>query len=590
MYNDHFGLKQAPFRITPDTRLFFSGGGRGDILDALVYAITSGEGIVKVVGEVGSGKTMLCRMLEERLPEQVEIVYLANPSLTPDDILQAIALEMNLEVPANANRLQVMHALQHRLVEKHANNHQVVVFIEEAQSMPIETLEEIRLLTNLETNREKLLQIVLFGQPELDDNLDNPNIRQLRERITHSFHLQPFTRQELRDYVNYRMRAAGYRGPDVFRAGAYQSLARASEGLTRRINILADKALLAAFADDRHNVDRKHVRQAVVDSRFARRRKLAPEIMMGLGIVMVIGAAVWTVFGPARSPIEPNARPELAVLDRIQPAPSAPDAPIRVAAGVKPDAPVPESSGDDAGDGVEPAPAGLRSEAAGSGNQPPGIAGVESVEMTGDSETRQVKTMASEPRQPADEPVSETEKAIAAGASAKAEPGATPPAVSASASAGADGPAASPPDAKTPVPESEPAGRAVTAPEQAPVAAAASRAGDDPRPQALLEQRLQATRDWLRETNADNFSIQLLLTTRSQRRNLEDFLKRQARPDGLGHLYVYETIINNRPYLGVLYGDFATIGAAREALEGLPPRLKRFEPFIRNVRDISSLG
>jgi hypothetical protein len=149
MYLDHFGLERPPFKITPDPRLFFSGGKRGSVLDALVYAITTGEGIVKVVGEVGSGKTMLCRMLETRLPANVEIVYIANPSLSPANILQVVAFELNLQT-READRLQAMQTLQNWLLEQHADGRQVVVFIEEAQGMPLETLEEIRLLSNLE--------------------------------------------------------------------------------------------------------------------------------------------------------------------------------------------------------------------------------------------------------------------------------------------------------------------------------------------------------------------------------------------------------------------------------------------------------
>ena len=187
MYYTFFGLQQPPFRITPDTEFFFEGGNRGAILEALIYAITQGEGIVKVTGEVGSGKTMLCRVLQPRLRHSVEIVYLANPSVSPEEILHAIAFELQLPVPREAARLEVMHALQQFLLQRHAENRQVVVFVEESQGMPIATLEEIRLLSNLETERHKLLQIVLFGQPELDENLRQNNIRQLRERITHSF-------------------------------------------------------------------------------------------------------------------------------------------------------------------------------------------------------------------------------------------------------------------------------------------------------------------------------------------------------------------------------------------------------------------
>ena len=193
MYYSHFGLNQAPFKITPNTGFFFSGGNRGPILEALIYAITHGEGIIKVTGEVGSGKTMLCHMLPMRLPAHIETVYIANPSVSPEEILHAIAFELQLPVERGAQRLEVMQAMHDFLLKRYAEGKRVVVFVEESQSMPIATLEEIRLLSNLETSNDKLLQIVLFGQPELDDNLRQPNIRQLRERITHSFRLEPLT-------------------------------------------------------------------------------------------------------------------------------------------------------------------------------------------------------------------------------------------------------------------------------------------------------------------------------------------------------------------------------------------------------------
>jgi type II secretory pathway predicted ATPase ExeA len=266
MYYEYFGLKRPPFKITPNTNLFYEGGKRGLILDALVYAIKQGEGIIKVVGEVGSGKTMLCRMLETRLPKYIEIVYLANPRLSPDMVLHAIALEMQLPITPDSNRLQVMQALHTALLEKHAYNQQVVVFIEEAQSMALDTLEEIRLLSNLETAHNKLLQIVLFGQPELDNNLSAIHIRQLKERITHSFYLTPLTRREIGYYLDFRMRAMGYRGPPIFSKQALRVLTHVSKGLIRRINILADKSLLAAFAENTHQVRAKHICLAARDS------------------------------------------------------------------------------------------------------------------------------------------------------------------------------------------------------------------------------------------------------------------------------------------------------------------------------------
>jgi len=272
MYYDYFGLKQPPFRITPDTSLFYPGGDRGAVLDALVYAILNGEGMVKVVGEVGSGKTMLCRMLEKELPDKVEVVYLANPSLSPENILQAIAFELKLPVQPDTARLQVMHNLHEYLLERHAENRQVVVFVEEAQAMPVATQEEIRLLSNLETQQSKLLQIALFGQPELDVLLANPEIRQLKERITYSFQLNPFVSEHIRDYVNTRLRASGYRAGEVFNQAAIRKIEHYSRGLLRRVNILADKSLLAAYAGNTNEVTAKHVEQAAQDSEFVMRK------------------------------------------------------------------------------------------------------------------------------------------------------------------------------------------------------------------------------------------------------------------------------------------------------------------------------
>ena len=268
MYYAHFGLKQPPFKITPNTEFFFSGGNRGPVLEALLYAINSGEGIIKVVGEVGSGKTMLCRMLQTLLPVKVESIYLANPSVAPEDVLHAIAFELQLKLPKNADRLQVMQALQSYLLNRHAEGKQVVIFVEEAQGMPLATLEEIRLLSNLETKSDKLLQIVLFGQPELDVNLNQPHIRQLRERITHSFNLGPLSEADIGEYLIFRLRAAGYFGPHLFMPSAIRSLSRAAEGLVRRVNILADKALLAAFSENVYQVTPRHVMAAISDSEF----------------------------------------------------------------------------------------------------------------------------------------------------------------------------------------------------------------------------------------------------------------------------------------------------------------------------------
>ena len=285
MYQQHFGLDRPPFKITPDTSLFFEGNQRGAALDALLYAIHSGEGIIKVVGEVGSGKTMLCRMLEVRLSDEVDVIYIANPSLSPDNILHVIAHELHLDVNNEMSKVDVMQQIQAHLLKKHASNRQVVLFVEEAQSMPIETLEEIRLLSNLETEQNKLLQMVLFGQPELDEKLSQPHIRQLKERITHSFNLSPFPPDDTLCYLNFRLRAVGYTGPDVFNKKTAGVVKKYSAGLTRRINILADKSMLAAYSEGSHTVTSSHVKSAAQDSEFKKSNS-------GKKIAMISGAAL----------------------------------------------------------------------------------------------------------------------------------------------------------------------------------------------------------------------------------------------------------------------------------------------------------
>ncbi len=269
MYLRHFGLRTAPFGITPDPAFFYPGNTRGELLDALRYAVIQGEGIIKLTGEVGSGKTMLCRMLAERLPPQVDVLYLLNPRLEPDDVLYAIAAELGLELDG-CRADAVLRALHGELIARHAAGRQVLLLAEEAQAMPGATLEALRLLTNLETASHKLLQIVLFGQPELQHTLDLPQFRQLKERITHSFTVPRLPQALLNDYLACRLSAAGRAAPLVFTPAALRRLARASQGIVRRVNILADKALLAAFADDAQDIRARHVRLAIADSPFHR--------------------------------------------------------------------------------------------------------------------------------------------------------------------------------------------------------------------------------------------------------------------------------------------------------------------------------
>ncbi|HEY7238617.1 MAG TPA: AAA family ATPase [Burkholderiales bacterium] len=318
LYLEHFGLKEPPFRITPHTDFFFEGADRGATLEALIYAVLHDEGIVKVSGEVGSGKTMLCRVLMERLPSNVETLYLATPSLARDEILEAIGGELGLAL-AGKRTAAALRELQEHLIGRYAEGRRVVVLIDEAHAMPEETLEEVRLLSNLESNRHKLLQIVLFGQPELDATLAKPGLRQLRDRVTHAFRMRPLSRPEAARYLSFRMRAAGYRGPEVFAPGAITLIAGASDGLTRRINILADKALLSAFTENGHAVTPSHVRAAVQDSEFAavkpRRTRTPAVAAAALAAGLALGVAAHHLWGPTPRPAaEPPSAPAPAAL------------------------------------------------------------------------------------------------------------------------------------------------------------------------------------------------------------------------------------------------------------------------------------
>ena len=300
LYLEHFGLTEPPFRITPHTDFFFDGADRGATLEALIYAVLHDEGIVKVSGEVGSGKTMLCRVLMERLPQHVATIYLATPSLARDEILHAIADDLELRLSPE-RRSVALRALQEHLIGLYGAGRRVVILIDEAHVMPEDTLEQVRLLSNLESNRHKLLQIVLFGQPELDETLAKPALRQLRDRITHAFRMRPLAAHEVAKYLSFRMRAAGYRGPEVFTPRAIARVARASDGLTRRINILADKSLLAAYTEDTHAITERHVRAAIADSEFAAVRKPlrpAPYLAAAVAAGVVIGAGVQWIISP----------------------------------------------------------------------------------------------------------------------------------------------------------------------------------------------------------------------------------------------------------------------------------------------------
>ena len=269
MYLDHFGLSELPFGITADTSFTVLTRSHQEALNMLLVALNSGEGFIKITGEVGTGKSLLCRRLLQALPENAVSAYLPNPYLAPRTLLLALAEELGVAVDSASDDYHLLKCVNEALLAYAGDERPVVVCIDEAQAMPLETLESLRLLSNLETEKRKLLQIVLFGQPELDRKLAEPSVRQLLQRIAFHYRLGCLGREEVGNYLAHRLRVAGYRGDELFAPRAVRSLHRASRGTPRLLNILAHKSLLAVYGEGKHAVLSRHVRQAAADTEGA---------------------------------------------------------------------------------------------------------------------------------------------------------------------------------------------------------------------------------------------------------------------------------------------------------------------------------
>jgi MSHA biogenesis protein MshM len=264
-YLRHFGLRELPFGITPDTSYFFACRSIQEALNTLLVGVSDGEGFIKITGEVGTGKTLLCRKFLSTLGSAWVSAYIPNPNLESRGLLLALAEELG--VPGEATEPHRLEKeLMQRLLEIARQGKRVVLCMDETQAMPLATLETVRLLTNLETEKRKLMQVVLFGQPELDRKLASDAVRQLRQRITFQYYLKALARTEVADYVAHRLTIAGYSGPAVFSNAALKSLHVASRGVPRLVNILAHKALLLVFGEGGRRVERRHVRAAVEDT------------------------------------------------------------------------------------------------------------------------------------------------------------------------------------------------------------------------------------------------------------------------------------------------------------------------------------
>ena len=279
MYSEFFGLNEKPFSITPDPRYLYMTNRHSDALAHLIYGIRESGGFIQLTGEVGTGKTTLIRSLLEQMPEAAKLAVILNPNLSALEFLAAICVELNIELPEQHTRSSLITALNRYLLQAHAEGIRVVLIVDEAQTLDAELLEQVRLLTNLETTRQKLLQIILIGQPELRDLLARPDMRQIAQRITGRFHLEPLSRAETGAYVQHRMRVAGAQH-EVFTAGAVRELFRRSGGIPRLINVVADRALLAAYTIDSPRISGRLVRRAAAEvfGRYRRRWRAYPVI------------------------------------------------------------------------------------------------------------------------------------------------------------------------------------------------------------------------------------------------------------------------------------------------------------------------
>jgi len=312
MYLRHFGLREPPFSLTPDTSFFFACSNYQEGLNTLLVAARNGEGFIKITGEVGNGKTLLCRKFLATLNQGQQATtligtqdeasagrtgtrfvtaYLPNPYLEPRSLLLALADEFRIQLDPNVDQHILLKELTRALLNFAREGKRVLVCLDEAQAMPLESLEVLRLLTNLETEKRKLLQVVLFGQPELDERLRHNSIRQLRQRISFQYELKGLGRDELERYLRHRVTVAGYAGDTLFNRAAVGKMHRVTGGTPRLVNIVAHKALMLAFAEGRQQVGSKHVAEAAADTPEVRRDWL-PWALLGTVILLAASALV----------------------------------------------------------------------------------------------------------------------------------------------------------------------------------------------------------------------------------------------------------------------------------------------------------
>jgi general secretion pathway protein A len=337
LYAAYFGLRRDPFSIAPDPRLLFMSERHREALAHLLFGVKGGGGFVLLTGEIGAGKTTVCRCLLEQLPANVDVAYILNPRQSARELLQSICEEFRLSVPdaPGDGTKPLVDVLNRYLLESYAAGRSSVLIVDEAQSLSIDVLEQLRLLTNLETHERKLLQIILIGQPELRQMLDKPELEQLAQRVIARYHLRALSRQETGDYVRHRLAVAGVGSQQLFDTRVLDLVFDISRGVPRRINLLCDRALLGAYARSRPVVDDAVVERAaqevfdVVPPSVLRRRLAARRwqdgILIGSGLLLglsVLALVMWLLWGP-----QGWMKPESGQQARVSSAPPAsPDA------------------------------------------------------------------------------------------------------------------------------------------------------------------------------------------------------------------------------------------------------------------------
>ena len=344
MYTSFFGLNEKPFTITPDPRYLFMSERHGEGLAHLVYGVTESGGFIQLTGEVGTGKTTLVRTLLGQIPSEVDIALILNPQLTAIEFLMAICEELGIERPKERYSAKALiDALNRHLLEAHSQGRRTILLIDEAQNLSEDVLEQLRLLTNLETARQKLLQIILIAQPELREKLAQENLRQLAQRVTGRYHLEPLSNEETFNYIDHRLRVAGAL-IEIFDSAAKREVYRLSGGVPRIINVICDRALLGAYSQESRTVDKTLVRKAASEVSGQKVRPGAMRwLMPALGVTSLIftGAVLWdnvsgntpltesaTITVPIEEPTQAEAEPNEPVLEAIpEEAPEEADAP-----------------------------------------------------------------------------------------------------------------------------------------------------------------------------------------------------------------------------------------------------------------------